>query len=82
MIALHGVNQHYGGTQILWDLDLEIEEGSCVCVIGRNGVGKTTLLKCLMGLLPLTTGEISVSHKDFSGESPWNVLGFFETCQS
>ncbi len=70
MIALHGVNQHYGGTQILWDLDLEIEEGSCVCVIGRNGVGKTTLLKCLMGLLPLTTGKISVSHKDFSGESP------------
>lgn len=70
MIALHGVNQHYGGTQILWDLDLEIEEGSCVCVIGRNGVGKTTLLKCLMGLLPLTTGEISVFHKDFSGESP------------
>ena len=70
MIALHGVNQHYGGTQILWDLDLEIEEGSCVCVIGRNGVGKTTLLKCLMGLLPLTTGKISVSHTDFSGESP------------
>ncbi len=70
MIALHGVNQHYGGTQILWDLDLEIEEGSCVCVIGRNGVGKTTLLKCLMGLLPLTSGKISVSHTDFSGESP------------
>jgi urea transport system ATP-binding protein len=70
VIALHGVNQHYGGTQILWDLDLEIEEGSCVCVIGRNGVGKTTLLKCLMGLLPLTSGKISVSHTDFSGESP------------
>ncbi len=70
MIALHGVNQHYGGTQILWDLDLEIEEGSCVCVIGRNGVGKTTLLKCLMGLLPLTSGKINVSHTDFSGESP------------
>ena len=70
MIALHGVNQHYGGTQILWDLDLEIEEGSCVCVIGRNGVGKTTLLKCLFWLLPLTSGNISVSHTDFSGESP------------
>lgn len=70
MIALHGVNQHYGGTQILWDLDLEIEEGSCVCVIGRNGVGKTTLLKCLMGLLPLTSGKINVSYTDFSGESP------------
>ena len=68
MIALHGINQHYGGTQILWDLDLEIREGSCVCVIGRNGVGKTTLLKCLMGLLPLSSGKISVSDIDFSEE--------------
>ncbi|MAH73115.1 MAG: urea ABC transporter ATP-binding subunit UrtE [Cellvibrionales bacterium TMED49] len=69
MIALHCINQHYGGTQILWDLDLKIEEGSCVCVIGRNGVGKTTLLKCLMGLLPLSSGKISVSDTDFSEET-------------
>ena len=51
MIAIRNVNQLYGGTQILWDLDLEIEQGSCTCIMGRNGVGKTTLLKCLMGLL-------------------------------
>ncbi|MFW1678759.1 urea ABC transporter ATP-binding subunit UrtE [Pontibacter sp. JAM-7] len=58
MIAINQVNQLYGGTQILWDLDLQIEQGSCTCIMGRNGVGKTTLLKCLMGLLPISSGEI------------------------
>lgn len=58
MIAINKVNQLYGGTQILWDLDLQIEQGSCTCIMGRNGVGKTTLLKCLMGLLPINSGEI------------------------
>jgi len=60
------VNQLYGGTQILWDLDLNIVEGSCTCIMGRNGVGKTTLLKCLMGLLPVSTGELLIAGKDFT----------------
>ncbi|MGI1669700.1 MAG: urea ABC transporter ATP-binding subunit UrtE [Neptuniibacter sp.] len=58
MIEINQINQRYGGTQILWDLDLKIEQGSCTCIMGRNGVGKTTLLKCLMGLLPVEKGEI------------------------
>jgi len=58
VISIKKVNQQYGGTQILWDLDLDIEPGSRTCIMGRNGVGKTTLLKCLMGLLPVTNGEI------------------------
>ncbi len=58
MIAINNVNQLYGGTQILWDLNLDIKAGSCTCIMGRNGVGKTTLLKCLMGLLPISDGEI------------------------
>jgi urea transport system ATP-binding protein len=58
MISFKNVNQHYGGTQILWDLDMHIEAGSRTCIMGRNGVGKTTLLKCLVGLLPITSGEI------------------------
>jgi urea transport system ATP-binding protein len=58
MISINKLNQHYGGTQILWDLDMQIEAGSRTCIMGRNGVGKTTLLKCLMGLLPVTSGEI------------------------
>jgi len=58
MISIQNVDQHYGGTQILWDLNLEIAAGSCTCIMGRNGVGKTTLLKALMGLLPITKGNI------------------------
>ena len=58
MIDISKVNQRYGGTQILWHLDLAIKPGSCTCIMGRNGVGKTTLLKCLMGLLPIESGEI------------------------
>jgi urea transport system ATP-binding protein len=62
-ITINKVNQLYGGTQILWDLDMEIPAGSCTCIMGRNGVGKTTLLKCLMGLLPLRTGEVLLDGK-------------------
>jgi urea transport system ATP-binding protein len=58
MIEIRGLNQLYGGTRILWDLDLSVAPGSCTCIMGRNGVGKTTLLKCIMGLLPLDSGEI------------------------
>ncbi|MCP4595659.1 urea ABC transporter ATP-binding subunit UrtE [Neptuniibacter sp.] len=63
MIEISKVNQRYGGTQILWDLDLDIKPGSCTCIMGRNGVGKTTLLKCLMGLLPVESGEILLDGK-------------------
>ncbi len=75
MIALKGINQLYGGTQILWDLDLEIAEGSCTCIMGRNGVGKTTLLKCLMGLLPISTGELLIGGEDFKTKSAESRAG-------
>jgi urea transport system ATP-binding protein len=58
MLSLHGVNQYYGESHTLWDLALEVPSGSCTCLMGRNGVGKTTTLKCIMGLLPLQSGEI------------------------
>lgn len=64
MIELAKVNQLYGGSQILWDLDLDLALGSCSCLMGRNGVGKTTLLKCLMGLLPIASGSIRIGGKD------------------
>lgn len=64
MISIRKLNQAYGGTQILWDLDMEIAAGAITCIMGRNGVGKTTLLKCLMGLLPSRSGEILVDGID------------------
>ncbi len=58
MLSIKGLNQYYGQSHTLWDLDLEIEEGSCTVLMGRNGVGNTTLLQCVMGLLPLESGAI------------------------
>lgn len=63
MISFQHINQLYGGTQILWNLEFEVAKGSCTCLMGRNGVGKTTLLKCLMGLLPIKTGAILLDGK-------------------
>jgi urea transport system ATP-binding protein len=58
MLQINGLNQFYGGSHTLWDLDLEIPAGSCTVLMGRNGVGKTTLLKAVMGLVPVRTGNI------------------------
>lgn len=69
MITLNSVNQKYGGTQILWDLNLAIKPGSRTCIMGRNGVGKTTLLKTIMGLLPISSGTITFDGKDISKSS-------------
>lgn len=64
MIELENVNQKYGGTQILWDLNLKIKKGSRTCIMGRNGVGKTTLLQVIMGLLPVSSGSLVINDKD------------------
>lgn len=58
MIEIRGLNQSYGSSQILWNVDLTVPTGSCMCIMGRNGVGKTTLLRCLMGLLPSLSGSM------------------------
>ena len=66
MLSVKGLNQFYGESHILWDIDLEIAKGSCVCLMGRNGVGKTTLLKTVMGLLPSRTGNIVYNGIDLT----------------
>ncbi len=58
LLAVKGLNQSYGGSHTLWDVDLDVAAGSRTCLMGRNGMGKTTLLKCIMGLLPATSGQI------------------------
>ncbi len=64
MLTLKQVNQFYGGSHILWDLGMTVPKGSCTCLMGRNGMGKTTLLKCIMGLLPFSTGDIAFEGRD------------------
>jgi urea transport system ATP-binding protein len=58
MLEVRGLNVAYGESQVLWDVSLVVPAGRVVCLMGRNGVGKTTLLKAIMGLLPARRGRI------------------------
>ncbi|HIE54648.1 MAG TPA: urea ABC transporter ATP-binding subunit UrtE [Chromatiaceae bacterium] len=58
MLEVMGLNQFYGESHTLWDMTLRAPEGCCTVLMGRNGVGKTTLLECIMGLQPIHSGEI------------------------
>jgi urea transport system ATP-binding protein len=64
VLAVKGINQFYGGSHILWNVNLSVPQGSLVCLLGRNGMGKTTLLKCIMGLLKVRSGSISFAGVD------------------
>ncbi|KZZ58448.1 ABC transporter ATP-binding protein [Oleiphilus sp. HI0125] len=69
MLSISNLNQFYGESHTLWDLDIEIEEGKCTCLMGRNGVGKTTLLNCVMGLIQPASGSIKLGDKDLTSLS-------------
>ncbi|BES70007.1 urea ABC transporter ATP-binding subunit UrtE [Marinobacter nanhaiticus D15-8W] len=58
MLKIEKLNQFYGESHTLWDLDLDVPKGQCTCVMGRNGVGKTTLMKCVMGEELVKDGRI------------------------
>ena len=67
MLTVENLNQYYGGSHILRDLSFTAPTGQVTCLLGRNGVGKTTLLKCLMGLVRTKTGTMSFDGRDISG---------------
>lgn len=69
MLTISGLNQFYGQSHTLWDLDLTIEQGQCTCLMGRNGVGKTTLLQCIMGALPIESGRLIYEGLDLTQQS-------------
>ncbi|WP_417422052.1 urea ABC transporter ATP-binding subunit UrtE [Halomonas sp.] len=58
MLAIEKLNQFYGESHTLWDLDLDVPAGQCTCVMGRNGVGKTTLMKAIMGEVAVKSGQL------------------------
>ena len=70
MLEVEKLNQYYGESHTLWDMDLSIPKGACVCVMGRNGVGKTTLLKSIMGGLKVKSGSIRFSNEDLTLSAP------------
>ena len=71
MLEVQGLNQFYGGSHILRDLAFEARMGEVTVVLGRNGVGKTTLLKSLMGVVPLKTGSVKLDGVDLTRAPPY-----------
>ena len=71
MLNIENVNQYYGGSHILRDVSLQATLGKVTVVLGRNGVGKTTLLKSIMGLVPIKTGIITLAGKPIHNDSPY-----------
>ncbi|MCS5586125.1 MAG: urea ABC transporter ATP-binding subunit UrtE [Gammaproteobacteria bacterium] len=69
MIKIKKLNQFYGESHTLWNLDIDVLKGDCIAIMGRNGVGKTTLVESIMGLLPIQSGEINFQGEDISGLS-------------
>ncbi len=68
MLRIEGLDHRYGESRTLWGMDLDVPEGSVTCLMGRNGVGKTTLLECVMGLQPAVGGSIRFAGRDLLGE--------------
>ena len=71
MLTVQGLNQYYGGSHILRHLGFEARLGEVTVVLGRNGVGKTTLLKSLMGVVPVKTGSIALDGVDITKATPY-----------
>ena len=70
MLRIEGLNQFYGGSHTLRDVTLQVAIGEVTTLLGRNGMGKTTLLKCLMGLLPVRSGRIMFNDVDLARLKP------------
>ena len=70
MLQVNQLNQYYGAAHTLRGVSLNVEKGKCLSLLGRNGVGKTTLLKCLMGVLPVAAGNVSLEGRDITKLKP------------
>ncbi|MCC6141326.1 MAG: urea ABC transporter ATP-binding subunit UrtE [Nitrospira sp.] len=69
MLQLRNINAYYGESHILRDVSFTIDAGQVACLMGRNGVGKTTTLKAIMGLLPVRSGQVSLNGADITKEA-------------
>ncbi|GAB4398375.1 MAG: urea ABC transporter ATP-binding subunit UrtE [Rhodoferax sp.] len=71
LLSVDAINQFYGGSHILRNVSLQAELGRVTVLLGRNGVGKTTLLKCLMGLIPIKSGDIALGGQSIRSAPPY-----------
>lgn len=76
MIAVRGAAVALGGRPILRDIDLSVERGEVVALLGANGSGKSTLMKAMLGLVPLTSGSVELLGTDLSQFKRWSELGY------
>jgi urea transport system ATP-binding protein len=70
MLQVDQLNQYYGSSHTLRGVSLSLSKGQCLALLGRNGVGKTTLLKCLMGVLPAASGHVNLEGRDITKLKP------------
>ena len=75
MLELNNINVHYGRTQVLWDVDLTINDGEMVAVMGPNGSGKSTVFKAITGLVPVSSGTIRLDGVDITNTSSHLMTG-------
>jgi branched-chain amino acid transport system ATP-binding protein len=73
MLRIEGLNAHYGASHVLQGVDLDMPQGRISAVLGRNGVGKTTMVKTIMGLVVLSGGRVHVGSTDITGWPPHRV---------
>ena len=73
MLDLENVNTYYGDTHVLWDVSLQVPRGQCVVMLGRNGMGKTTIMRSCMGLTPPRKGVIRYKEETINGLEPYQI---------
>ena len=73
LVTISGVHAGYGNTQVLFGISLDIAAGQVSTLMGRNGMGKTTTIRCLMGLLKPTAGKITIKDTDMTGAPPYRI---------
>jgi branched-chain amino acid transport system ATP-binding protein len=73
LLVLHDVHAAYGTSRVLFGISLEVAAGECVCLLGRNGVGKTTTMRAIMGLTPPTAGRVVWKGRDIAGRPPFRI---------
>jgi branched-chain amino acid transport system ATP-binding protein len=74
MLELSGLSAGYGRVEVLWDVDLRVDEGEIVAIVGSNGAGKTTLLRAVSGLIPPTSGDVRFDGDDLAGLPPEQIV--------
>ena len=75
MLELRNINAHYGHSQVLYEISLDVKQGEFVTIIGANGAGKSTLMKVIMGLVPVSSGTLLFKGKEIGSAKAWDRAG-------